>query len=198
MLLTPERESELVESNMQKVYRAVDNFTARCEKNVLRIPYDDFVQEGCLAYLTYLRRCKSEEGLDVFPWYDVLNALDRYVLACQPMTGSTRTSSFDEIVRSMPLTVSYEANMTAAAEVDGMSRHWVDDKDTMMDLELFLDSLPDYADRIFAMKLSGLSSRKIAAQLGVTESLICKRLKNYREKYDAFTKEEEENAKSVS
>ena len=198
MFLSPERETDLIQSNMQKIYRAVDNFTARCEKVVLRIPYEDFVQEACLAYVEHIRRCKSEKDIDVFPWYDILNALDRYVLSCQPMSVPVRTSSFDDIVRTMPLTVSYEGHLTNDAEVDGMSKHWVDDKDTMMDLEIFRDSLPDYADRIFAMKLSGLSSRKIAAQLGVTESLISKRLKNYREQYDAFTKEEDENAESVS
>lgn len=194
MCLSAEREAELMEQNMPKIYRAVDNFTARCSKHVVRVPYEDFVQEASIAFLEYIRSCESEDQLEHFPWFSATQAMTQLVLSYQPMSCPKRTGSFREFVSAMPYTVSYDVHMPTIAGVDGMSKHWVDDKDTMMDFEMFLESLPDYADRVIGMRLYGLSSRKIAGQLGVTESAISQRLKRYASQYHDFIKEDDQNA----
>ena len=69
MQLSRERESELVEKNMPKIYRAVDNFMAKnTGGNVCRITYDDCVQEVSVVLLNYIRKCETEEQLNMFPW----------------------------------------------------------------------------------------------------------------------------------
>ena len=59
MEFTPEQEQELIEQNMHKIYRAVDNYSARHTSNIATVPYDDFVQEVSIAFLKYIRNCKS-------------------------------------------------------------------------------------------------------------------------------------------
>ena len=191
MTFSREKEAEIVEQNMKRIYRAVDNFTIRCSKKVVRIPYEDFVQEATIAFLEYIRRCKSEEELEVFPWYDVTHAMSLLVLSYQPLSCPSTSRDFHSVIHSMPETVSYDLAPDTIASVDGMSRTWVEDKDAMMDLEIFLSTLPDYADRIVAMKLWGLNTRKIASQMGVDESTIGKKLKKYLLKYKDFISEED-------
>lgn len=193
MTLSPEREAELIEQNMPRIYRAVDNFTAMCSRRVVHVPYEDFVQEVAIVFLNYIRKCGSEKDLETFPWYDAKQAMSRLVLSYQPLSSPKRSSSFSEAIHAMPHTISYESNVETLSEVDGMSKHWVDDQDTMMDLDIFLDSLPDYADRVIGMRLLGLPSRKIASQLGITESAISQRLKNYCEKYKKFIDKGDQN-----
>lgn len=191
MSLTPDQEQEIIERNMPKICRAVDNFTVRCVCPVVKVPYEDFVQEVSIAFLEYIRKCETMEQVETFPWYEAMNAMSRLVISYQPISAPQRTTSFDRIIRSMPRTCSYEVNAESLSNVDGMSKHWVDDAETMMDLETFVDSQSDYAGRIIAMKLWGLSSRKIASEMGVTEQAICGRLKDYQQKYHDFIKEEE-------
>ena len=43
LVLSTEQENDLIERNMKKICRAVDNFVARCPYPVVRVSYDDFV-----------------------------------------------------------------------------------------------------------------------------------------------------------
>ena len=54
MEFTPEQEQELIEKNMPKIYRAVDNYAARHSSSVARVPHEDFVQEVAIAFLNGL------------------------------------------------------------------------------------------------------------------------------------------------
>ena len=104
MLLTPEMENQLVEQNLPKIYRAVDNFMSRCN-NVdyapVQIPYDDCVQEVSIAFLKYVRRCESADQLEKFPWYDALHALSEFVLRCQPVNVPISTKKFSSLIHSI-------------------------------------------------------------------------------------------------
>ena len=193
MQLSPEREAELVEQNMQKIYRAVDNFMAKCGSNpVIVIPYDDCVQEVSIAFLKYIRRCETEEQLRIFPWYDAIHVLTAYVLSSQPVKVSTRTSNFRNIVRSIPFTVSYDVMVSKGIEVDGMSKHWVPDKETELDFNSFMSDQDESVQRIAAMRLYGMSIRQIASQFGLKKSSVGQKIKKLREKYDEFDKGDEE------
>ena len=192
MVLSSERESELIEENMPKIYRSIDNFMARCPKDSgVQISYDDCVQEVSIAFLNYIRRCESEDQLRIFPWYDAMQAMSRLILQSQPLSVPLRTSSFKKIINSIPLTVSYDVLMTNGIEVDGMSKHWVPDKDTEMDFNDFMSSQDESIQRIASMRLHGMTMREIAGQFGVCFQAIDKKLKNLREKYDEFDEEDE-------
>lgn len=186
MELSREAEAELIERNMPKICNAVNNFRARCSNPVVNIPFEDFVQEVTIAYLEYIRRCETMAETEIFPWYNAVDAMSRLVLAHQPMGCPKRHASFETVMKMMPSTISYEVNAQNVIETDGMSRTWVNDENTLIDLGMFMETLPENAEKIIGMKLWGLTSREIASELGVSESAVCQSLKNYRKKYNQF------------
>lgn len=191
MTLTREREAELLEQNMPKIYRAIDNFMARCDqKSGVQISYDDCVQEVSLSFLQYIRRCETETQLDTFPWYDAMHAMSELVLISQPLTVPLSTHGFSEIIHSLPRTVSFDVLADNGIEVDGMSKHWVPDTETRMDFDDFMQTQTELGRRIASMRLHGMTYRDIAAECGVSKSQINKKIKQLKEKYDEFYKEE--------
>ena len=194
MVLSSERESELIEENMPKIYRAIDNFMVRCPKNSgVQISYDDCVQEVSIAFLQYIRKCETEEQLRVFPWYDAMHAMSNLILKSQPFSIPMRTSNFSAVINSLPATVSYDVLLTNGIEVDGMSKHWVPDKDTEMDFSAFMSSQEETVQRIASMRIYGMTMREIAGQFGVHHHAIEKRIKNLRKRYDEFDEEDLEH-----
>lgn len=194
MVLTREREAELIEQNMPKIYRSIDNFMAKCsKKNAISLSYDDCVQEVTIAFLKYIRKCDSEEKLNVFPWYDALHAMSEQVLRSQPLSVPMSTSRFNEVIHSIPSTVSYEVMVSNGMEIDGMSKHWVPDEETRIDFDSFMASQPENIQRIAAMRLHGMTYRKIASQCGVSKTLVEKKIKRLRGDYDEFDKEDSED-----
>ena len=192
MELSREQEQKILEENMKKIYRAVDNFSESGKTSPVRIPYEDFVQEVSIVFLEYIRKCKTEEEIEKFPWHDAKHSMSMLVLNSQPVTYPKTTANFREIINSVPKTVSYETLVTQGMDVDGMSKHWVQDKETWMDFEAFMASQDYSVSRMAAMKLEGITARKVASQFGVSESAICKKLRKLREKYDEFNEEGEE------
>lgn len=195
MVLSPEKESELIADNMKKIYRAVDNFMARCDSknSAVQLSYDDCVQEVSIAFLEYIRRCETEEQLKKFPWYDAINALSVHVLRSQPFKVPLKTAKFSKTLHSIPPTVSYEVMVENGIEPDGMSKHWVADKETELDFCTFMDSQDEMMQRIVSMRLYGLSQRKIGAQYGISDVTVMKKIKKLKEDYDEFDKEEDED-----
>ena len=194
MQLSPEREAELIEINMPKIYRSVDNFVSKYTgSNRACASYDDCVQEVSLAFLRYIRKCETEEQMNVFPWYDAMQAMSQLVLLGQPFSVPARTSDFSRVIHSLPATVSYEVLASRGIEVDGMSKHWVPDKNTEMDFCTFMDSQGENVQRIAAMRIYGMTQRDIAAQFGVCKRAIDKKITKLREDYDEFMKEDEDN-----
>lgn len=194
MLLTPEQEQQLIEENMPKIYRAVDNFMGRCSAQVIRIPYEDFVQETSIVFLKHIRKCETPEDTAKFPWYDAMCAMRNLVALCQPMKARNVSQNFSEIIHNMPKTVSLDDILAnTGAEVNGMSKHWVDDKDTQMDFDIFMDNQSENTRRIASMRVYGMTLREIGAQCGVTAVAIKKRLDRLNEDYKSFM-EDDENA----
>lgn len=193
MLLTPEQEQELIEENMPKIYRAVDNFTARCTTDVIGIPYDDFVQEVAIAFLLYVRKCNKAEDLHKFPWFSAMGAMRSAVLRFQPMSCDNAPHRFKEIIHSMPSTVSLEILASSLTETNGMAKHWVDDKETMLDFETFMDGYDENTKRLASMKYGGMNLSEIAKQYGVSASTIMRRIRRLAEDYHEFNSEEDEN-----
>ena len=193
MQLSPEREAELIEQNMTKIYRSVDNFMAKCTNSLaVRLDYDDLVQEVSIAFLKYIRRCETEEQLEKFPWYDAKHAMTHFVMASQPFTVPSRTTkSFKDVLRTIPKTVSYEVMVDSGVDVNGMSHHWVPDKDTEIDFDAFMADQAENIQRIASMRLYGMSMREIAGQFGVCHQNIDKKLDKLRENYDKFFEEDE-------
>ena len=137
MEFTPEQEQELIEKNMPKIYRAVDNYAARHSSSVARVPHEDFVQEVAIAFLKYIRNCKTNEEVNKFPWFSAMDAMRNLVRIYQPMSCSSDPKSFSSIIHGMPSTMSLDdINAKTGLEVDGMSRHWVEDKETQIDFDI--------------------------------------------------------------
>lgn len=193
MVFSSEREAELIEENMPKIYRAVDNFKARCDQSKgVPIPYEDCVQEVVLVFLQYIRRCQTEEQISLFPWYDAMHALSEYVLRCQPLSVPIRTSSFRSIIQSVPRTVSYDLLLTGGIDVDGMSKHWVPDKNTELDFDAFMSEQDESVQRLTSMRLYGMTLRDIAGQFGISFQGVNKRIKKLRKEYDKFKEEDDD------
>lgn len=196
MEFSPEREAELVEQNMPKIYRAVDNFMARYNnKRSNPIAYDDFVQEVSIVFLNYIRKCKTEEQLEMFPWYDAMHAMSSFVLQSQPLSvpNKNATKEFSNIIHSIPGTVSYEVMIENGMEIDGMSKHWVPDKETELDFSSFMSDKDEIVQRIAAMRMYGMTLREIADQCGVCYQNIDRKIKKLRSEYDEFDKEDDED-----
>lgn len=194
MVLSKERESELLEKNMVKIYRAVDNFMAKRGANVVtKIPYEDFVQEVSVMFLEYIRKCETEEEINRFPWYDAKNVMAKYVMSSQPISVPIRTVAFTSTLKSIPFTVPYEVFASGDFDVDGMSKHWVQDKDTEMDFDLFMSSQDESVQRIASMRMYGMNMRDIADQFGVCLRTINKKILKLKENYDEFDKGDEDD-----
>lgn len=190
MEFLPEQEQELLVKNMPKIYRAVDNFTARCSFEVIRIPYDDYVQEVSIAFLQYIRKCKTMDQLDIFPWFDAMSAMRDLVLAYQPMSCSKYYHRFSEIINNMPQTVSIDAlSAHSGIEVDGMSKHWVDDKETQIDFDDFMSNQPENMRRVASMRVFGMNVKQVAEQCGVSRQIIHKKLNKLSEDYKKYMEE---------
>ena len=193
MELSPEQEQELVVKNTPKIYRAIDNFMARCTNSPTQISYEDCVQEVSIAFIQYVRRCESAEQLEKFPWYDALNALTQYVMRCQPLSvPHTRTSSFHSIIKSLPSTVSFDVLVSNGIDIDGMSKHWVPDTDTKIDFDSFMSDQQENIQRIASMRIYGMSQRDIAKQFGVQQNDIFRKISKLREDYENFIREDDE------
>lgn len=192
MLFTPEQEQQLISDNMPKIYRAVDNFMARCSSDIVRVPYDDFVQEVCLAFLIYIRKCKTPDAVNKFPWYSAMNAMRNVVMAFQPMSCEKSTHRFSEIIHSMPSTMSLDSiNASTGLDINGLSKHWVDDKDTQLDFDIFMDDQNDKTKRIASMRIYGMNNKQIADQFGVTKWAIRKHLDKLSNAYKKYSKEDD-------
>lgn len=193
MVFTPEQEQQIIEENMVKIYRAVDNFTARCTSDVARVPYDEFVQEVSLAFLLYIRKCETQEEIDRFPWYTAMDAMRNAVLMFQPMSCPKSSHRFREIIHGMPSTVSADTISPSVFEVNGMAKHWVDDKDTLLDFERFMDSYDENTKRLVSMRYGGMTLKEVAAQYGVHKTTVLRRIRNLEDDYLKFLEEEDEN-----
>lgn len=194
MVLSREREAELLEKNMVKIYRAVDNFVAKRGANVVtKIPYEDFVQEVSMMFLEYIRKCETEEDVNRFPWYDAKNVMTKYIMSSQPISVPIRTVAFTNTLKSIPFTVPYDVFVSGDFDVDGMSKHWVQDKETEIDFDLFMSSQDEIIQRIASMRMYGMNLREIAGQFGVCFQAIDKRIKKLKKNYDEFDKGDEDD-----
>ena len=193
MHFSTEQEAALIEENMKKIYRAVDNFCCRCHGSTVRVDYDEFVSEVSIVFLKHLRKCETMEEINKFPWYDALNAMTRLVMAYQPLSGPKTAKHFSRLVSRMPATVSIDLAVANGIEVDGMSHFWVEDKETQIDFDTFMDDHGEDMNRIAGMKLLGATNRKIAGQFGVDASSISRRLTALRKDYDEFFREDDES-----
>ena len=192
MLLTPEQEQKIIKDNMPKIYRAVDNFMMRCPAKAICIPYDDFVQEVSIAFLEYIRKCESMDLVNRFPWFNAMNAMRRLVLAYQPLSHKRRTSYFSEVIHNMPKTISLDVlSASSGVDVDGMAKHWVDDKDTQMDFDEFMESQTENIRRIASMRVYGMTLQEIGNQCGVSKVAIHKQLNKLNEDYKKYCEEDE-------
>ena len=187
MEFTPEQEQAIIEENMSKIYRAVDNYTAKFSARVARVPYDEFVQEASLAFLLYIRKCKTIEEINHFPWFSIMGAMRDTVLQYQPFSCQKSQHRFKEIIHNMPLTVSDDILASATIDVSGLSRHWVDDKDTMMDFESFMDEMDENTKRLVSMRYGGMTLKELANQYGVNKSTILRRIRKLADEYHEFT-----------
>ena len=191
MVLTQDQEAKLIEENMVKIYRAVDNFTAKARGSIVSIDTDDFVSEVTIVFLNHIRACETMDQVNKFPWYDAMNAMSRLVLTFQPMSVPKRTVQFSQLIHQMPQTVSYEMMAVQGLDVDGMARHWVEDKETQMDFDDFMATQDDSYRRIAAMKIYGAKQREIASQFGVNEQAIANKLSRLKKNYDHYLEEDE-------
>lgn len=191
MALTPEREAELMENAMPNIYKACDNFAAKCKQNSPIFSYDDMVQAVSIAYLVYIRKCETEEELAIFPWFDAKHAICELVLGGQPLSVPHSTKTFNEVIHSLPQTVPFDLVMTQGLEIDGMSRTWVPDKETEIDFNTFMESQDELNNRLVAMRLRGTPIRAIAEHCEIKKSAIGARINNMLDEYKKFLEEDD-------
>ena len=81
--------------------------------------------------------------------------------------------------------------MSKGIDVDGMSKHWVPDKDTEMDFNDFMANQSELLQRIASMRIFGMTYRDLASECGVSKSTICAKIKQLKEMYDKFYEEDQ-------
>ena len=187
MDFTPEQEQLLIEQNMPKIYRAVDNYSSRHSTKVASVPYDDFVQEVAMAFLVYIRRCDTMEEVNHFPWFSAMEAMRRLVWQFQPMSCPRHCNSFSEVIHNMPLTMSLDdIQAKTGLEIDGMSKHWVDDKETQMDFDSFMSDQPELFRRVASMRLYGMTMKEIGEQCGTSKGTVHKWIDKMSNAYNNY------------
>lgn len=190
MVMTSDQENDFILENMKKIYNAVDNFVFRCSSNVIGVPYEEMVQEACIAVLKYLRRCENEEDLKKFPFLSVKSALRDLVFTYQPLSVPHSTHRFSEICSGMPSTVSFDTLPSSIIEVDGMSHHWVEDKETEIDFDAFMSAKTDADRRMVGMKFWGGTFRDVARQFGTSKDSVKRNLDKLHAEYTDFLMED--------
>ena len=195
MTLSPEREAELIEQNMPKIYRAVDNYMARCSKStVIKLPYEDCVQEVSIVFLQYIRKCETEEALDTFPWYDAIHALAVYTLSSQTVKTPIRTSDFNKIIHSIQPTVSRDLLLLHGYDdIHPATKDWERERDTYMDFDSFMGEQSEAICRMVSMRYYGMTIQQIADQFGLSKSTVAQKMKDLKDKYDKFNEEDDTN-----
>ena len=195
MEFSREQEAELLEKNMYKIYRAVDNYSARHSSSVGTVPYEDFVQVVSLEYIKYIRSCDTLEEVNVFPWRSAMGAMRDLILLHQPLgCPKTHTKKFSEIIHSLPLTVDLDderlfpedLRRAFSFDVDGMSRYWMRDSELRMDLAKFMETQPEYLNRMFELRRIGVTYEEIGEQFGITKSAAEKRIKKLYKNFLKF------------
>ena len=187
MDFTPEQEQQLIEQNMVKIYRAVDNYSARHTTDAASVPYDDFVQEVAMAYLLYIRQCKTMDEVNRFPWFSAMDAMRRLVRVYQPMKCTSSPKKFSEVIHNMPLTLSTdEIRVRVGAVVDGMSKHWVEDQETWIDFDSFMKEQPELFKRVVSMRWHGMTMKEIGNQCGVTKGAVHKWIGKMSDAYNSY------------
>lgn len=187
MDFTPEQEQVLIEQNMPKIYRAVDNYAARHSSTMASVPYEDFVQEVALAYLQYIRKCETQEEVNRFPWFSAMDAMRNLVRVYQPMSCSSDPRSFSDVIHNMPVTMSLDdIQAKTGIEIDGMSKHWVEDKETQIDFDDFMSGQTESVQRVASMRIYGMTLREIGNQYGVQKGTVCKWLDKLNNAYKEY------------
>jgi RNA polymerase sigma factor (sigma-70 family) len=187
MDFTPEQEQVLIEQNMPKIYRAVDNYAARHSSTMASVPYEDFVQEVALAFLQYIRKCETQEEVNRFPWFSAMDAMRNLVRVYQPMSCSSDPRSFSDVIHNMPVTMSLDdIQAKTGIEIDGMSKHWVEDKETQIDFDDFMSGQTESVQRVASMRIYGMTLREIGNQYGVQKGTVCKWLDKLNNAYKEY------------
>ena len=189
MHFSSDRENELILENYPKIYRAVDNYMARCPHQVACVSYDDMVQVVSIAFLGYIRRVESEDALKTFPWFDALHAMSEFVLSSQPLSVPKSTKQFSKIIHSIPGTVSFDVMVSDGVDVDGMSKRWVEDEETRIDFDAFMETQPEYVRRLASMCFYGMSRKQIAAEFGVSRQTVYDWINKLFASYQKFMEE---------
>ena len=188
MVFTPEQEQAIIEKNMPKIHRAVDNYSARHNSQIAKVPREDFVQEVALAFLQYIRNCEKPEEIERFPWFTAMDAMRKLIWQFQPMRCPKHGNSFSETIHNMPITMSLDdIQAKTGIEVDGMSKHWVDDTETQIDFDDFMTQQTDLMRRIASMRVYGMTMKEIGNQCGVTKGTVCKWIDKLNDAYKEYT-----------
>ena len=134
------------------------------------------------------------EEINTFPWYGAMSVMRYLILKYQPVSCPKSSHMFSEIIHNMPKTVSVDdLKASNGVDVDGMSKHWVDDKDTQMDFDIFMDDQSENTRRIASMRVYGMTLKEIGDQCGVSKVAIKKRLDKLSDAYKKYM-EDAENA----
>ena len=116
-----------------------------------------------------------------------MDAMRKLVMQSQPMSCPKSSVRFSEIIHSMPVTMSIEVlNASSGLDIDGMSKHWVDDKETQIDFDDFMSEQPESIRRVASMRVYGMTLKQIGDQCGVSKVAIHKKLNELNESYKNF------------
>ena len=87
----------------------------------------------------------------------------------------------------MPVTMSLDdIQAKTGLEIDGMSKHWVEDKETQIDFDSFMNQQSEHTRRIASMRVYGMKLKEIGSQCGVSDRAIWNRLSRLKEDYIDF------------
>lgn len=179
MTLTMEQKEDLLFQYDQLIWKVVHHFKRRFSH--LSSNTQDLHQEAIVAFLTYVEKHGAPDGMFIFPFRDILNALCRYTLTEQVVSSPKRTTDYTRRISSSPSAADYDV-LDLEASARKMN---TDDMVNKVYFDQFVQAQSLMDQQIIRMKLDGSRNRDVARALGLPDCNITRRLSRMKKAYYA-------------
>lgn len=178
MTLTIQEKEALLQKYDRLIHAIVWKFKRKLSGNFNNMA--DLYQEAVLAYMDYLSRCNSEEDLKRFPGMYVVNCMSRYIMNCQVVKFTKRTTDFTKITNATK-----RAEYSALSDTEAFGGNVGDTESTILFHE-FIDSLDEVERRVILMRCFGAKRFEVAKALNLSNAKVTRVLNKVRKKYDVY------------
>lgn len=164
MVLTREEEKELLADYHKIAWKIVNRFCSGGHSNGV-FDRDDLYQECMIVLIKHMQDAKCKEELRRFQTMDLVNVMTRCVLGSQAVRlDINRTDKAKKTLNSLKGTVCYDD-----MRVEDLNQ---ENRDTYIDFEMFVDTLPQRQREIILLKGKGYNNTEIAKLQNITPQSV--------------------------